>query len=80
MYLSVTGMAVFTKFFIILLIVSGVMPSSLDSIPVFGQYLLGNMFLLALAMFLSSAICKIHDTEPHTHMHPLVEKVGLSKN
>ena len=53
--------AIFGAFFILLLIMAEVIPISMTSLPYLERYLLGNMVLVVLAMFISAVVSYMHD-------------------
>ena len=58
--LKFSAIGIFGAFFLLLLIVSDVIPQALTSIPVFGVYLLINMTLVVLAMFFNALVSSLH--------------------
>ena len=59
--LNFSAIGIFGAFFLLLLIVSDVIPQALTSIPVYGVYLLINMTLVVLAMFFNALVSSLHD-------------------
>ena len=70
-----SAIGIFGAFFLLLLIVADVIPQALTSIPVFGRYLLANMVLVVLAMFLSTIATTLHGYPEDTYVPKCVERV-----
>ena len=66
--LTFTAIGIFGAFFLLLLIVSEVIPQALTSIPVFGVYLLINMTLVVLAMFLNALVSSLYNCSEQKEM------------
>ena len=69
-----SAIAIFGTFFFLELIVSDIIPP-VSTIPDFGKYLLGNMFLAVIAMFISTTICWIHEMDKDVKVPTLMKRV-----
>ena len=68
-FYNVLAVGIFEAFFILLLIVADTIPQALTSVPVFATYLIINMVMVVLAMFLGTFVTSLYGY-PHNKPMP----------
>ena len=74
--LHITGIGIFSAFFLLLVIVADTIPPASTTVPLIGIYHLSNMALCITGIFLSSLVVKAYEMDGKTPVPDYLRLVG----